>query len=129
MEMADSAKNIGRVTETITEISAQTNLLALNATIEAARAGQAGRGFAVVANEIKDLAQQTAEATQNIKTDISQVQQTTMATSGQIREVLAIIQKIDGFVSNIAGAVEEQDDTTRKVAGIWEPSWKRSNDQ
>ena len=69
-ELGVAAQDIGKVTETITEISAQTNLLALNATIEAARAGEAGKGFAVVANEIKDLAKQTADATGEIKTRI-----------------------------------------------------------
>lgn len=73
-ELGHAAQQIGKVTETITEISEQTNLLALNATIEAARAGEAGKGFAVVANEIKELAKQTALATEEIKSQISSIQ-------------------------------------------------------
>lgn len=76
--LGESARKVGKVTETITEISEQTNLLALNATIEAARAGDAGRGFTVVANEIKELARQTAAATVDIKNQIADMQATTI---------------------------------------------------
>ena len=79
--------DIGKVTETITEISAQTNLLALNATIEAARAGTAGKGFAVVANEIKELAKQTTAATEDIKSRIEGVQTSTALGISEIEEV------------------------------------------
>jgi methyl-accepting chemotaxis protein len=116
MELGNSAKNIGRVTETITEISEQTNLLALNANIEAARAGTAGRGFVVVANEIKALARQTAEATQDIEKDILGIQQTSLATSKEIGQISEIIREIDTIISSIAASVEEQSDTTQTFA-------------
>jgi methyl-accepting chemotaxis protein len=82
--LGSSAKSIGNVVETITEISEQVNLLALNATIEAARAGEAGKGFAVVANEIKELAKQTAEATQDIRLKIETIQGSTEGTVTEI---------------------------------------------
>ncbi|WDP87050.1 MAG: methyl-accepting chemotaxis protein [Desulfobacter sp.] len=113
--LGDSAQNIGTVTEAITEISEQTNLLALNATIEAARAGSAGRGFAVVANEIKALAQQTSDATQDIKQSILGVQKTTISFSREIKEVSEIINEIDTIVSSIALAMEDQKQTTQQV--------------
>ena len=116
MELGNSAKNIGRVTETITEISEQTHLLALNATIEAARAGAAGLGFVVVANEIKALARQTAEATQDIEKDILEIQQVTLSTSREIGQISEIIHEIDKIISSIAALVEEQHDTTRAFA-------------
>ncbi|MBI9090498.1 MAG: methyl-accepting chemotaxis protein [Desulfobacterium sp.] len=115
MELGGLARDIGKVTETITDISEQTNLLALNATIEAARAKGAGHGFAVVANEIKTLARQTAEATREIKESILRVQQTTTSTSEEIRQVSGIIHEIDSFVSSIASSVEEQSCVTRGV--------------
>ena len=88
-QLGAAAQEIGKVTETITEISSQTNLLALNATIEAARAGSAGKGFAVVANEIKELAQQTAAATEDIKGRIAGVQS---STAGGIAEIDKVSQ-------------------------------------
>jgi methyl-accepting chemotaxis protein len=111
-----AAQAIGKVTETITEISSQTNLLALNATIEAARAGAAGKGFAVVATEIKALAQQTAAATQDIKARIAGVQ---VATSGgivEIGKVTRIITEVSTLVASIAAAIEEQSIATRDIA-------------
>jgi methyl-accepting chemotaxis protein len=114
-ELGASAQDIGKVTETITEISSQTNLLALNATIEAARAGEAGKGFAVVANEIKDLAKQTAEATGEIKQRIESIQNSTSVTVGGIRTITEIINEIDEIVSNIATALDEQAGTMTEL--------------
>ena len=108
VSLGDSARNIGRVTETITEISEQTNLLALNATIEAARAGEAGKGFAVVANEIKELAKQTAAATINIKNQINEMQATTTITVEDIGTISQVIIEINNVIGGIAAAVEEQ---------------------
>jgi methyl-accepting chemotaxis protein len=115
-ELGSSANEIGKVVETITEISEQVNLLALNATIEAARAGEAGKGFAVVANEIKDLAKQTSEATQEIKGKIGAIQGSTDATVTEISQILKIINDVNDIVSTIATAVEEQSATTKEIA-------------
>lgn len=115
-ELGTSAQDIGKVTETITEISEQTNLLALNATIEAARAGEAGKGFAVVANEIKELARQTAEATQEIKARIESIQNSTSGTVSEIEQISKVINEINEIVSTIATAVEEQSVTTKEIA-------------
>lgn len=114
--LGNAAQEIGKVTETITEISEQTNLLALNATIEAARAGEAGKGFAVVANEIKELARQTAEATSEIKEQIDGIQNSTSGTVSEIDEILKVINNVNEIVSSIATAVEEQSLTTREIA-------------
>lgn len=115
-QLGVAAKSIGNVIETITDISEQVNLLALNATIEAARAGDAGKGFAVVANEIKELAKQTAAATQDIKEKIEDIQGTTSMTVGQISEITQIITDVNEVVSTIATAVEEQSSATRDIA-------------
>jgi methyl-accepting chemotaxis protein len=115
-ELGVAADKIGKVTETITEISEQTNLLALNATIEAARAGEAGKGFAVVANEIKELAKQTAEATLDIKNLIDDVQNTSKSTEGEIEQISKIIGGVNDIVSTIATAVEEQTAATQEIA-------------
>jgi methyl-accepting chemotaxis protein len=115
-ELGSAANEIGKVVETITEISEQVNLLALNATIEAARAGEAGKGFAVVANEIKDLAKQTAEATQEIKRKIGAIQGSTDATVTEIGQILKVINDVNDIVSTIATAVEEQSITTKEIA-------------
>ncbi len=115
-ELGQAAQDIGRVTETITDISEQTNLLALNATIEAARAGEAGKGFAVVANEIKELAKQTAEATQEIKGKIESIQGATEGTVTEIGQISSVISEIDNIVGTIATAVEEQSVTTKEIA-------------
>jgi len=115
-ELSKAAEKIGKVTETITEISEQTNLLALNATIEAARAGEAGKGFAVVANEIKELAKQTAEATLDIKKLIDDVQGTSHTTAAGIGEISDVISGINDIVSVIATAVEEQSAATQEIA-------------
>jgi len=114
--LGQAAQAIGKVTETITEISEQTNLLALNATIEAARAGEAGKGFAVVANEIKELAKQTAEATQDIKKQIEGIQHTTGDTVTEIDEISSVINNVNDIVATIATAVEEQSAATREIA-------------
>ncbi len=111
-----AAQAIGKVTETITDISEQTNLLALNATIEAARAGEAGKGFAVVANEIKELARQTAEATQDIKEKIQGIQGTTAGTVQDIKQISKVINDVNEIVSTIATAIEEQSVTTKEIA-------------
>jgi methyl-accepting chemotaxis protein len=115
-ELDRLAQTIGKVTETITEISEQTNLLALNATIEAARAGEAGKGFSVVANEIKDLAKQTAEATLDIKQQIEAVQATTGSTVSDINTISEVISSVNDIVATIAAAVEEQTAATGEIA-------------
>ena len=115
-ELGAAAKDIGKVTEAISAISSQTNLLALNATIEAARAGEAGRGFAVVANEIKELAQQTAQATEEIRDKIQGIQHTTGQTVLEIGQISHVIGDVDSIVGSIAAAVEEQSVTTRDIA-------------
>jgi methyl-accepting chemotaxis protein len=115
--LGQSANQISKVTEVITEISEQTNLLALNATIEAARAGDAGKGFAVVANEIKELAKQTALATQEIKSKIDGIQQSSSQTVEEIKTISGVINEIDVIVSTIATAVEEQSSSTNEIAG------------
>jgi len=116
-KLGQAAQEIGHVTETITNISAQTNLLALNATIEAARAGTAGKGFAVVANEIKELARQTAEATEDIKARISGIQNSTGTAISDIGQITTVIKEVGGIVSSIAAAIEEQATVTKDVAG------------
>lgn len=116
-ELGRAAQEISKVTETITEISEQTNLLALNATIEAARAGEAGKGFAVVANEIKELARQTAEATQDIKDRIEGIQKSTTMSVKQVEEISRVINNVNEIVATIASAVEEQSVTTKEIAG------------
>jgi methyl-accepting chemotaxis protein len=114
--LGESAKKIGRVTETITEISEQTNLLALNATIEAARAGEAGKGFAVVANDIKELARQTAEATVDIKNQIDEMQITTTTTVEDMERISAVITEINKVIGGIATSVEEQSGTSSEIS-------------
>ncbi|MBN2280830.1 MAG: methyl-accepting chemotaxis protein [Candidatus Marinimicrobia bacterium] len=115
-ELAKAAKEMVKVTDTIAEISDQTNLLALNATIEAARAGDMGKGFAVVANEIKELARQTAEATEEIASQLHGVETTSQQTAKEITNITNIINEIDNVVGAIAAAVEEQNATTRENA-------------
>ncbi|WP_321495466.1 methyl-accepting chemotaxis protein [uncultured Desulfobacter sp.] len=114
--LGKTAFEINHVTETIEDISKQTNLLALNATIEAARAGEAGKGFSVVANEIKTLAGQTSEATEQIKNQIDKVQEATSETVAKIKEISSIIQNVNEIVSGIASDVDEQSVTTGDIA-------------
>ncbi|MGD9209820.1 MAG: HAMP domain-containing methyl-accepting chemotaxis protein [Desulfobacteraceae bacterium] len=116
-KLGEAADQISKVTEVITEISEQTNLLALNATIEAARAGEAGKGFAVVANEIKELARQTATATQEIKSKIEAIQSSSNQTVDEIKIISEVIKEVDNIVSSIAAAVEEQSVSTQEIAG------------
>ncbi|SLM27596.1 putative McpB1 [Desulfamplus magnetovallimortis] len=116
-ELGQAAVDVGKVTETIAEISEQTNLLALNATIEAARAGEAGKGFAVVASEIKALARQTADATQEINDRIHGIQESTKATVSEIVKIISVISNVNEIVTTIASAVEEQTVTTQEITG------------
>ena len=116
-DLGKAAVDINKVTEVITEISEQTNLLALNATIEAARAGEAGKGFAVVANEIKELARQTAQATQEIKKKIDGIQDSSSGTISDIDRIVTVINKVNDIVTAIASAVEEQSVATKEIAG------------
>jgi methyl-accepting chemotaxis protein len=114
--LADNASRISVVVDLIQVIASQTNLLALNATIEAARAGEAGRGFAVVASEVKSLANQTAKATDEIRTQIANMQQVTTAAVGAIRNIGQTIGEINEVTTAIAAAVEEQGAATREIA-------------
>lgn len=115
-KLGNAAAEITKVTEAITEISDQTNLLALNATIEAARAGEAGKGFAIVANEIKELAKQTAMATQNIKQEIEGIQAHIGETVTDISRIADVISQVDEIVSSITEAVEAQTTATVEIA-------------
>lgn len=114
--LSNAARDISKVTETIADISGQTNLLALNATIEAARAGESGKGFAVVAGEIKALAQQTAQATNEINSKISDVQNTTAESVNAIEEIVRVINDINDIMTTVATAIEEQSATTREIS-------------
>ncbi|PIE62867.1 MAG: chemotaxis protein [Desulfobacter postgatei] len=115
-DLAKAAQKIGNVTNTINDISDQVNLLSLNATIEAARAGEAGKGFAVVANEIKALAAQTADATEEISSKIHRIQKSTDETIDEISEITNIINRVNNIVSSIAVAVGEQSSVTHEIA-------------
>ncbi|WP_051340901.1 methyl-accepting chemotaxis protein [Azospirillum halopraeferens] len=114
--LQSSAEEIGKVVELISAIASQTNLLALNATIEAARAGEAGKGFAVVASEVKNLANQTAGATEQIAQQIAAIQSVTMEAAGAIRRIVETIATINDISTGIAAAVEEQEAGTREIA-------------
>ncbi len=114
--LAESAQKIGEVVSLINDIASQTNLLALNATIEAARAGDAGKGFAVVASEVKNLANQTARATEEIAAQISAVQQATIDSTTAIGEITSIIEQINEVTGSIAAAVEQQSAATQEIA-------------
>ncbi len=115
--LSASAQSIGEVVELIRAIAEQTNLLALNATIEAARAGEMGKGFAVVASEVKNLAGQTAKATEEIATKIQEMQAATTVTVDSISMIVSTIGTIQEVTQSIAGAVEEQGAATSEIAG------------
>ena len=114
-KLGESSAEIGQVIKVITSIAQQTNLLALNATIEAARAGEAGKGFAVVANEVKELAKQTAKATEEISQKITAIQEDTKGAVEAIGSISGVITKINDISSVIATAVEEQSATTNEM--------------
>ncbi|MFG1928671.1 methyl-accepting chemotaxis protein [Cryptosporangium sp. NPDC048952] len=107
---------MGNVVKVITSIAEQTNLLALNATIEAARAGEAGKGFAVVANEVKDLAQETAKATEDFSRRVEAIQADTDSAVAAIEQISGIIAQINDYQMTIASAVEEQTATTQEMS-------------
>jgi methyl-accepting chemotaxis protein len=115
-QLAATAEKIGNVVQLINNIAGQTNLLALNATIEAARAGEAGKGFAVVASEVKDLASQTARATEEISLQINSVQQATQQTVAAIEEIARTINDMSQISVSIAAAMEEQGAATAEIA-------------
>ena len=115
VKLGQSSAEIGQVLKVITSIAEQTNLLALNATIEAARAGEAGKGFAVVANEVKQLATQTARATEDIRERIGAIQDNSQAAVAAMGQIASIIGQIDDFANTIASAVEEQSATTSQI--------------
>jgi methyl-accepting chemotaxis protein len=115
-KLGDSSTEIGQVIKVITSIAQQTNLLALNATIEAARAGEAGKGFAVVANEVKELAKQTAKATEDISRKIEAIQGDTKSAVGAISQISEVIKQVNDISNTIATAVEEQNATTNEMA-------------
>ena len=114
-KLGDSSNEIGEVVKVITSIADQTNLLALNATIEAARAGEAGKGFAVVANEVKELANQTARATEDISQKVETIQIDSKESVDAIQKISVVIEKINDISNSIAGAVEEQTATTNEI--------------
>jgi methyl-accepting chemotaxis protein len=114
--LGDSSRAIGDVVRVITSIAEQTNLLALNATIEAARAGEAGKGFAVVANEVKELAQETATATEDIVRRIEAIQSDTTGAVAAIARIDEVIAQISDYQTTIASAVEEQTATTNEMS-------------
>src|SRR3954468_16708477 len=115
-KLGESSAEIGNVVKVITSIAEQTNLLALNATIEAARAGEAGKGFAVVANEVKELAQETAKATEDIARRVLAIQGDTTAAVAAIEEISTIVAQISDRQTTIASAVEEQTATTSEMS-------------
>ncbi len=127
-KLGESSIEIGKVIKVITSIAQQTNLLALNATIEAARAGEAGKGFAVVANEVKELAKQTATATEEISQKIEAIQNDTKGAVSAIEEIGKIINQINDIQNTIASSVEEQTATTNEIARNAAEAAKGSNE-
>jgi methyl-accepting chemotaxis protein len=114
--LGKTSEEIGSVVATINAIAAQTNLLALNATIEAARAGETGKGFAVVAGEVKDLAQETAQATQGIADQVAAIQKESQAAITSIEQITEVISEISAMQHTIASAVEEQTAATAEIS-------------
>ncbi len=127
-QLGKSSLEIGKVIKTITSIAQQTNLLALNATIEAARAGEAGKGFAVVASEVKELAKQTAKATEDISQRIEAIQTDTNGAVSAITQITGIINQINDIQNTIASAVEEQTATTNEISRNVAEAAKGSSD-
>jgi methyl-accepting chemotaxis protein len=126
--LAGDAQKIGSVVDLITNIAGQTNLLALNATIEAARAGDAGKGFAVVAAEVKSLAQKTAQATQDIAAQVSNIQLATKEAADAIRSITGTIAEVGTIATAIAAAVEEQGSATAEIARNVQQTAKAAQD-
>ncbi|HAY48781.1 MAG TPA: methyl-accepting chemotaxis protein, partial [Thalassospira sp.] len=114
--LQEVASEIGEVVSLITSIAQQTSMLSLNATIEAARAGEMGKGFAVVAGEVKTLAKQTSNATDEIAQRITRIQEVADRSARAIGDVAAVIESIDEYVTGIAGAVEQQNAATREIS-------------
>lgn len=127
-KLGESSTEIGKVIKVITSIAQQTNLLALNATIEAARAGDAGKGFAVVANEVKELAKETAKATEDISRKIEAIQSDTKSAVDAIGEIQSIIHQINDIQNSIASAVEEQTATTNEISRSVQEAARGTND-
>ncbi len=114
--LSASSDAIGRITELISSIAAQTNILALNATIEAARAGDAGKGFAVVANEVKDLAKETSQATEEIVSQIGEMQSNAKDAVAAIDEIGTVMNEVNTYAATVSAAIEEQSSTTAEIA-------------
>ncbi len=127
-KLGESSAEIGKVVKVITSIAEQTNLLALNATIEAARAGEAGKGFAVVANEVKELAKETAKATEDISHKIETIQSDTRGAVDAIRQISEVIDQINNISGTIASAVEEQTATANEMGRNVGEATKGSNE-
>jgi len=127
-QLSASSSGIGDVLKVITNIAEQTNLLALNATIEAARAGDAGKGFAVVANEVKELAKETAKATEDISIRIAAIQADASDAGDVIGQISRIIKQIENYQTTVAVAVEEQTAKTREISNNVRSSAKGSDD-
>ena len=127
-KLSESSAEIGNVIKVITSIAEQTNLLALNATIEAARAGEAGKGFAVVANEVKELAKETAKATEDIGAKVEAIQHDAKGAVQAIDEITTVIGRINDIQNTIASAVEEQTGTTNEISRNVSETAKGSSD-